>query len=96
MTWTESNWGAKLAPEIGFNELMKDYKAIRARDNYSFFLIDLKVGEDTKPGLVRVNRRTGSPEGEVALGTKKPDYIIDPTGQIIFKPDSRTLQCYRF
>ena len=58
--------------------------------------IDLKVGEDTKPGLVRVNRRTGNPEGEIALGTKKPDYMIDSAGQVIFKPDSRTLQCYRF
>ena len=96
VTSRDANWAVLLAPQVGFNELMKDYKATRARDNYSFFLIDLKVGEDTKPGLVRVNRRTGNPEGEIALGTKKPDYMIDSAGQVIFKPDSRTLQCYRF
>jgi len=85
-----------LPPSVGFNELMKDYTANQSRDEYSFFLVDLKVENDTKPGLVRVNRRTGEAEGEVVLGSKKPDYVIDSDGQVIFRPDSRTLHCYRF
>lgn len=93
---TTEKWSVKLAPEVGFNELMKDYTATRARDNYSFFLIDLKDGDDIKPGIVRVNRQTGEVEGEAVLGTKKPDYIIDSYGQVIFSPDSKTLHCYRF
>ena len=86
----------RVSPEMGFNEFMMDYTATRARDGYSFFLVDLKDGDDTKPGIVRVNRQTGEAEGEVVLGTKKPDYVVDSDGQIIFRPDPKTLHCYRF
>jgi hypothetical protein len=86
----------RVSPEMGLNEFMADYTATRTRDDYSFFLVDLKDGDDTKPGIVRVNRQTGEAQGEAVLGTKKPDYIIDSDGQVIFRSDSKTLRCYRF
>jgi outer membrane protein assembly factor BamB len=85
-----------LTPVTGFNELARDYTSTQERDDYIYFLSDLRDGDKTEPGLIRVNKRTGNPEGEIALGTKKPVYMVDPDGRIIFTPNSKTLMCLRF
>ena len=81
---------------VGINELAKDYTATKARDDYIFFLADLSIEGDTKPGLVRVNKQTGQPTAEIVLGTKNPTYTVDPSGRLFFKSDSKTISCYRF
>jgi hypothetical protein len=85
-----------ITPDVGLNELTKEYTSTNERDAFAFFLGNVQVGGKTQPGLVRVNMRTGNPEGEVVFGTKKPDYAVDADGWVIFIPDSKSLVGYRF
>jgi len=82
------------------NPALKQYYASQYLDKYMYILTNVHGGNSTdgkQMGLLKLNKSNGRIEGRVKLGTKKPNYRVDPlTGNIIFMKDENEIVCYGF
>lgn len=70
------------------SDMKRRFTASQDALNYKVILTDVDNGDASGYGLVRVNKDTGKVEGKVILKDKKPDYIADDTGNMVFFKDS--------
>ncbi|WP_310991364.1 PQQ-binding-like beta-propeller repeat protein [Aequorivita marina] len=83
--------GMAVAAGASINEMMKRFKATAATKNDQFILTKLDDGV----GLVKINKDSGKKEKEIVLKDKKPEYIVDEIGGILyFKADKNSIFAY--
>lgn len=93
----ESERDAQLAGDMAVatgasvKEMLKRFKATAATVNDQFILTKLDEGV----GLVKINKDTGVKEKEIILKDKKPEYIVDERGGILYyKADNNSIFAY--
>lgn len=70
---------------------MAGFKATAATKNDQFILTKLEEGV----GLVKISKDTGTIEKEIILKDKKPEYIVDEIGGILYyKADNNSIFAY--
>jgi len=72
-------------------EMLKRFKATAATKNDQFILTKLDDGV----GLVKISKDTGKTHKEIVLKDKKPEYIVDEIGGILYyKADNNSIYAY--
>lgn len=57
----------------------------------------MPAGDDTKPGLLKIDRTTGASVKCVVLNSKSPEFLMDALEErLFFKKDDKTIVCYSF
>ena len=83
--------GMAAASGASINEMLKRFKATSATQNNQFILTKLDDGI----GLVKLNKDTGAKEKEIILKDKKPEYVVDDRGGILYyKADNNSIFAY--
>jgi len=90
-----SNFAASAG--ASFKEMNKRFKATRDGTNLVTMLTVLKGDEASGVGIKMVDKRTGKEVTSLVLDSKKPDYILDDIGRMVFfKVASDELYGFRF
>jgi hypothetical protein len=63
----------------------KRFSATKQGQGYVYILTDIQQGKEKGPGLVGVNLDSGSPDREILLNDKQPDYEVDETTGMLFR-----------
>lgn len=83
--------GMAVAAGASINEMLKRFKATAATKDDQFILTKLDEGV----GLVKINKDTGKKEKEIVLKDKKPEYIVDEIGGLLYyKADNNSIFAY--
>ncbi|QAA82828.1 hypothetical protein EI546_14370 [Aequorivita sp. H23M31] len=83
--------GMAAASGASIAEMMKRFKATAATENDQFILTKLDDGV----GLVKLNKDTGEKAKEIVLKDKKPEYVVDDLGGILYyKADNNSIFAY--
>lgn len=83
--------GMAAASGASVAEMLKRFKATAATQNDQFILTKLDEGV----GLVKINKDTGKMEKEIVLKDKKPEYIVDEIGGMLYyKADNNSIFAY--
>ena len=83
--------GMAAASGASISEMLKRFKATAATQNDQFILTKLDEGV----GLVKINKDTGKMEKEIVLKDKKPEYIVDEIGGLLYyKADNNSIFAY--
>lgn len=83
--------GMAVAAGASINEMLKRFKATAATKDDQFILTKLDEGV----GLVKINKDTGKKEKEIVLRDKKPEYIVDEIGGLLYyKADNNSIFAY--
>lgn len=83
--------GMAVAAGASISEMLKRFKATSATQNDQFILTKLDDGV----GLVKINKDTGEKEKEIVLKDKKPEYVVDDIGGILYyKADNNSVFAY--
>ena len=77
-----SNFAASAG--ASFKEMNKRFKATRDGTNLVTMLTVLKGDEASGVGIKMVDKRTGKEVTSLVLDSKKPDYILDDIGRMVF------------
>src|SRR5690554_377554 len=72
--------GMAVATGASIVEMLKRFKATAATQNDLFILTKLDDGV----GLVKINKDTGNKEKEILLKDKKPEYVVDELGGVLY------------
>jgi outer membrane protein assembly factor BamB len=73
------------------------FKATSNLETYTCMLAHIESGNKKEVGLVKVNKKNGSVENQIVLGTRLPTYAVDEYESLLFfKSDKREIVCYRF
>lgn len=89
----DAEFGAGMAAASGASvaEMLKRFKATSATKDDRFILTKLDDGV----GLVKVNKDTGLVSKEIVLKDKKPEYIVDEIGGVLYyQADNSTIYVY--
>jgi len=82
---------------MGNPTLSKRFKATQNAEMYSSILTNVEDGGRKGPGLVKLDKRTGTEAAKVRLGDKTPEYELDEIeGRLFFLSDKREITCYAF
>jgi outer membrane protein assembly factor BamB len=80
----------------GSPALSRRFKASLQEPGSTYMLTDVHEGEDSGPGLVRVNRDTGAVESQVILDEKHPVYELDDVNNLLFfKKSDQEVACFK-
>ena len=72
-------------------EMLIRFKATSATENSRFVLTKLNDGV----GIIKLNKDTGANEKEIILKDKKPEYLVDEFGGLLYyKADNNTIFVY--
>jgi outer membrane protein assembly factor BamB len=83
--------GLAAASGASVAEMLRRFKATAATENDQFILTKLDDGV----GLVKISKDTGKMDKEILLEDKKPEYIVDEIGGILYyKADSNSIFAY--
>lgn len=83
--------GLAVASGASIAEMLKRFKATAATKNDQFILTKLDDGV----GLVKISKDTGKKQKEIILKDKKPEYIVDEIGGILYyKADNNSIYAY--
>lgn len=83
--------GMAAASGASIAEMLKRFKATAATENDQFILTKLDDGV----GLVKISKDTGTKNKEIVLKDKKPEYIVDDIGGILYyKADNNSIFAY--
>ena len=83
--------GLAAASGASVAEMLKRFKATAATEDEQFVLTKLDDGV----GLVKLSKDTGKMDKEIVLKDKKPEYIVDDIGGILYyKADSNSIFAY--
>ena len=83
--------GMAVAAGASINEMLKRFSATAATKDDQFILTKLDEGV----GLVKINKDTGKKEKEIVLKDKKPEYIVDEIGGLLYyKADNNSIFAY--
>lgn len=83
--------GMAVAAGASINEMLKRFKATAATQNDQFILTKLDDGV----GLVKLSKDTGKMSKEIVLKDKKPEYIVDDIGGILYyQADNNSIFAY--
>ncbi|HLW31513.1 MAG TPA: PQQ-binding-like beta-propeller repeat protein [Aequorivita sp.] len=83
--------GMAVAAGASISEMLKRFKATAATVNDQFILTKLDDGV----GLVKINKDTGKKEKEIILKDKKPEYVVDDIGGILYyRADNNSIFAY--
>lgn len=64
-----------------FVEMSRRFSATAATENFQFILTKL---DNNDVGLIKVDKKTGSPVKEISLRDKKPEYEVDEIGGFLY------------
>ncbi|MBU0509108.1 PQQ-binding-like beta-propeller repeat protein [bacterium] len=84
---------------VASNSVMsRRFKASASAQNYHYVLTNVEGGSSgsrANAGIVKVDKTNGQDVRRVALGTKKPEYEVDPIdNQLYFIEDGKRIICY--
>ncbi len=83
--------GLAAASGASVAEMLKRFKATAATQDAQFVLTKLESGV----GLVKLNKDSGATEKEILLKDKKPEYMVDDFGGILYyKANDKTVFAY--
>ena len=83
--------GMAVAAGASIGEMLKRFKATAATKDDQFILTKLDDGV----GLVKVSKDTGTKGKEIILKDKKPEYVVDEIGGILYyKADNNSIFAY--
>jgi len=72
--------------------LSKRFKATKDADGFSYILTEVQNADGKGPGLVKVDKRTGTVAGSLVLNDKTPDYSLDEVDGVLFlQKDDKTI-----
>ena len=72
-------------------------QATTRKSNYVYILTNVRDDTNRKPGLVKVNRWTRSPEAAVKLDDRNPRYATDQnTNRLFYAREGHLVECYEF
>lgn len=83
--------GMAVAAGASIGEMLKRFKATAATRDDQFILTKLEEGV----GLVKISKDTGTKGKEIILKDKKPEYVVDEIGGILYyKADNNSIFAY--
>jgi outer membrane protein assembly factor BamB len=86
-----NNFGA-----AGASAFSKRFNMTAGTTNHQIIMSKIDDGEDKGFGLVKINKQTGTTEGKVVIGDKKPDYLFDEAnGLIYYKNANKKITAFR-
>jgi outer membrane protein assembly factor BamB len=72
-------------------------QATTRRSNYAYILTNVRDDTNRKPGMVKVNRFTRSPEAAVKLDDRSPRYTTDKNSlRLFYARKGHLVECYEF
>lgn len=82
----------------GYQKLLtKRYTATEHGSNFTYILSKVEDGKKEVPGIIGVSLDSGQVTGEVAVGDRDPDYVVDEHGGRLFVlKDKKELVAYSF
>ncbi len=80
-----------------FQEMNKRFKATKDGTNLVTILTSIKGEEESGVGIKMIDKRSGKEVANLVLDSKKPDYILDDIGRMVyFKAEDNEIRGYKF